>query len=285
MLCRGEPRSSGAARAPARAVGCGEPPAQGPLPARAGSMAQGLRSRCAALACQACSAILGISSAPLIGISGAAATGTCRPRSSFSWRRRPAVEPAATPCRMTPRSAFSHPLPPPPLHSPELRPGLSQRPWAPVPLGQPRGPPPRGTSRGDPVSPRHLLVLACHSQPGPGHRLPAAIRRGTSAAQIPRARAVPGTSCPAGSRPRTQHMACGTRHAAARGLLPLKAFLLLPSPRESPPPAEKAPRSSLVPLAPQFVASQPLAPRPRQPISSRVAIRPRSLATGAFYLI
>lgn len=84
-------RSSGATRVPARAVGCRQPPAPGSTASQGGSVAQGPRSPCAALASQARSAIFGISSIPLIGISGAAATGTCRPRSSFSWRRGPAA--------------------------------------------------------------------------------------------------------------------------------------------------------------------------------------------------
>lgn len=74
------------------------------------------------------------------------------------------------PCRMTQRSAFSHPLPPPPLCSPEFQPGLSQRLRAPVPLGQPCGSPtgpctaptppcrrpPRSAQPREPSAHRHL---------------------------------------------------------------------------------------------------------------------------------
>lgn len=230
-----------------------------------GLMTQWQLSLYAALASQARSTIFVISSAPLIGTSGAMATGTCRPRLSFSWRRGPYAEPAAMPCRMTQRSAFSHSLPPPPPRSPELQPGLIRRPQAPAPLGQPHSPP-RNTSCGDPVLPGHLPALTQHGQPGPGNCLPITICEDTLAARFPRAPAVPLGSCsaqhlqpyrisPWRAAHDTQHAAHGTRHTAAWGLLPLKPFLLLPSHRESPPPAAEAPRSSLVPLAPQFVAS------------------------------
>lgn len=186
-------------------------------------MAQGLQSPGAALAFQARSAIFGTSSAPLIGSSRATATGTCRPRSSFSWRCGPAAEPVVTPCRMTQRLAFSRPLPPPPPHSPKLRPGLSQHPQAPVPLRQLHGP-----------SPGHVPWGPCTTPTPPYPRLPQSARpRGPSphhhlqrCLSSPDPRGVCGAQCLLPCRVSAQHAARGMQHAArgSMGALTIEAI-------------------------------------------------------------
>lgn len=120
-------------------MGCRELPAQVPH-YLGGSTVQGSWSLCAALASWACSAIFGISSAPLVGMAGATVVAPVNPdQVSPGGAGQPWSQQQL--CRMTRHSAFSHPLPPLPLCSPELQRGLRWCPQEPAPPQQLHGHP------------------------------------------------------------------------------------------------------------------------------------------------
>lgn len=179
------------------------------------------------------------------------------------------MEPAARPCRMTQHSAFSHPLLPLPLCSPDLPTGLRWCPQAPAPPQQPHIHGqicPVGTLHHPNTSLPSLPRSAQHWAPYPCCPL----LQGHLHSPDP-----PGASCPVRSPPGIQHTAHSTQEHS-----PSWEFMELPTPRESPAPAAGTPRSFVVPLAPQFVVS-PLwdvppatAPWPPQPIRTLAARSP-----------
>lgn len=172
-------------------------------------------------------------------------------------------------CRMTQRSAFSaftlpssssdHPMHPFPPGSHTLPPwGMSHRGTHPI-----GGHTPQGTY---PAAPMSLLPPAVASLQG--------------SPLCHRPMEVPGSPtprCPPPAQPRLT--------PAPLELLPLTPSLLLSSRRESPLPCTSSPQT--LPGSPICSVPVPPAvgPQPQQPISSLVEIRPRSLATGSFYLI
>lgn len=124
------------------------------------------------------------------------------------------MEPAAMLCRMTQHSAFSHPLLPLLLCSPELQTGLTWCPQAPAPPQQPHSHPqicPAGTLHHPNASPPSLPSLPHWSASTRDH-IPAPLSsRGTSTAHTPR--------CLLPSQLLSWHTAHGTLHTGTLTIL------------------------------------------------------------------